>query len=123
MVVDEGWTTVRPSRGARSWGRARRCPDNLEVEAAVREHIAIFHADTQPAELRAPANWRWSDGAAAEFRPMSAARSGTAPRPNCPTSPAWLFSDDPPVEIELINRGVDYEASSVTGLHATRSRR
>jgi len=55
LIVDEGmdWGPAK-QRAARDLGLPRAAlPGNDEVEAAVREHIAIFHADTQPAELRA----------------------------------------------------------------------
>ncbi len=122
MVVDEGLDYGPAKRRAlKQLGLPPRTPlpDNLEVEAAVREHIAIFHADTQPAELRALRELAlvWMERLA-EFRPLlgGAVWHGTAT--GLSDIYLQLFSDDPKaVEIELINRGVDYEASSVTGLH------
>jgi hypothetical protein len=122
LVVEEGLDYGPAKRRAlRQLGLPPRTalPDNLEVEAAVREHIAIFHADTQPAELRALRELAliWMERLAG-FRPLigGAVWHGTATE----LSDIYLqlFSDDPKaIEIELINRGVDYDASSVTGLH------
>ena len=93
-------------------------PDNDLVEAAVREYLAVFCADTQPAELLALRELalQWMDRLQA-FQPLvsGAVWHGTATR----LSDIYLhlFSDDPKaVEISLINEGVDYEASRVAGL-------
>jgi len=89
------------------------------LEAAVREHIAIFHADTQPGELAALRRLAllWMERLA-EFRPhlAGAAWHGTATR----LSDIYmqLFCDDPKaVEIELINRQLSYEARTVSGFN------
>lgn len=121
-VVDEGLDYGQAKRRAvKKLGLDARValPDNDMVEAAVREHIALFHADTQPAELRALRELAlvWMERLA-EFRPLlgGAVWHGTATQ----LSDVYLqlFSDDPKaVELALINRGVDYEAQSVTGLH------
>ena len=93
-------------------------PANDLVEAAVREYLAVFCADTQPAELLALRELalQWMDRLQA-FQPLvsGAVWHGTATR----LSDIYLhlFSDDPKaVEISLINEGVDYEASRVAGL-------
>ena len=93
-------------------------PGNDLVEAAVREYLAVFCADTQPAELLALRELalQWMDRLQA-FQPLvsGAVWHGTATR----LSDIYLhlFSDDPKaVEISLINEGVDYEASRVAGL-------
>jgi hypothetical protein len=122
LVVDEGLDYGPAKRRAlKQLGLPPRTPlpDNLEVEAAVREHIAIFHADTQPGELRALRELAlvWMDRLA-EFQPLvgGAVWHGTATE----LSDIYLqlFSDDPKaVELALINRNVDYEARSVSGLH------
>ena len=122
LVVEEGLEYGPAKRRAlKAMGLPPRTelPDNDAVEAAVREHIAIFCADTQPAELRALRELAliWMERLA-EFRPLigGAVWHGTATE----LSDIYLqlFCDDPKaIEIELINRGVDYEASSVTGLH------
>ena len=122
LVVEEG----------REWGPAKRralkvlglgprtaLPDNETLEDAVREYIQLFCADTQPAELAAlrdlAATWMER---LAEFRPhlCGAVWHGTATR----LSDVYLqlFCDDPKsAEIALIEKGVDYEARSVTGFH------
>lgn len=122
LVVDEGLDYGAAKRRAlKQLGLPPRTPlpDNLQVEAAVREHIAIFHADTQPGELRALRELAlvWMDRLA-EFHPHigGAVWHGTATE----LSDIYLqlFCDDPKaVEIALINRNVDYEARSVAGLH------
>ncbi len=122
LVVDEGLDYGAAKRRAlKQLGLPprTRLPDNHEVEAAVREHIAIFHAETQPAELRALRELAlvWMERLA-EFQPLigGAVWHGTAT--GLSDIYLQLFSDDPKaVEIALINRGVDYEASSVSGLH------
>ena len=58
LVVDEGMEYAQAKRKAlrslgRSATRSTELPSNELVEAQVREHIALFCADTQPAELRA----------------------------------------------------------------------
>lgn len=94
-------------------------PDNDLVEEAVREHIALFCADSQPAELRALRSLAlsWMERMAV-FRPHlgGAVWNGTATR----LSDVYLqlFCDDPKsAEIALIDRGVDYEPATVQGLH------
>ena len=94
-------------------------PDNDLVEEAVREHIALFCADSQPAELRALRSLAlsWMERMAV-FRPHlgGAVWNGTATR----LSDVYLqlFCDDPEsAEIALIDHGVDYEPATVQGLH------
>lgn len=56
LVVDEGMEYAEAKRrAARQLGLSSArtpLPDNAELEAAVRDHIAIFCADTQPGELK-----------------------------------------------------------------------
>ena len=94
-------------------------PDNDLVEEAVREHIALFCADSQPAELRALRSLAlsWMERMAV-FRPHlgGAVGNGTATR----LSDVYLqlFCDDPKsAEIALIDHGVDYKPATVQGLH------
>ena len=94
-------------------------PDNDLVEEAVREHIALFCADSQPVELRALRSLAlsWMERMAV-FRPHlgGAVWNGTATR----LSDVYLqlFCDDPKsAEIALIDHGVDYEPATVQGLH------
>ncbi|MDO5653283.1 MAG: hypothetical protein Q4G39_04190 [Brachymonas sp.] len=98
-------------------------PDNLLVEDAVREHLAIFCADTQPAELQALRELalQWMERLAA-FEPLvgGAVWRGTATR----LSDIYLhlFSDDPKaIEIFLLNEKLDYDAQSVNSLHGQES--
>lgn len=122
LVVDEGLDYGRAkSRALKVLGLPKRTalPDNQAVEAAVREHIALFHADTQPGELRLLRELAlvWMDRLA-EFTPLigGAVWHGTATRHS--DIYLQLFSDDPKaVELGLINRGLDYDATSVQGLH------
>ena len=120
MVVEEGLEYgAAKKRAARQLGLSGRArlPDNDELEDAVREYLLTFCADTQPAELAAlrelAAVWmeRLSD-----FRPhlCGAVWHGTATR----LSDVYLqlFCDDPKsAEIALIDRGVRYQVSEVTG--------
>lgn len=122
LVVDEGLDYgAAKQRALRGLGLPARTPlpDNLLVEAAVREHIAIFHADTQPAELRALRELalQWMERFA-DYQPLigGALWHGTATALN--DIYLQLFADDPKdIEIALINQNLDYDATTVTGLH------
>ena len=94
-------------------------PNNEQVEAQVREYIELFCADSQPQELLALRKHAlmWMTRLA-EFRPYlgGAVWHGTATR----LSDIYLqlFCDDAKsCEIDLINKGVAFEARSVNGLH------
>ena len=120
MVVEEGLEYGPAKRRAlKQLGLPARTalPDNNLVEAAVREYIALFCADTQPAELAALRELAllWMQRMA-EFRPFlgGAVWRGTATR----LSDIYiqLFCDDPKsAEIALIEHQVDYEPRTVTG--------
>jgi hypothetical protein len=122
MVVEEGLEYGPAKRRAvKQLGLPGRTalPDNDQIEAAVREYIDLFCADTQPAELFAlrelALTWMKK---LAEYRPHigGAVWRGTATR----RSDVYiqLFCDDPKsAEIGLVNLGVRFEVSSVTGLH------
>ena len=120
MVVEEGLEYGPAKRRAlKQLGLPARTalPDNDLVEAAVREYIALFCADTQPAELAALRQLAllWMQRMA-EFRPFlgGAVWRGTATR----LSDIYiqLFCDDPKsAEIALIEHHVDYEPRTVTG--------
>ncbi|RZL33625.1 MAG: hypothetical protein EOP35_17430 [Rubrivivax sp.] len=119
LIVDEGmdWGPAK-QRAARDLGAPRAAlPGNDEVEAAVREHIAIFHADTQPAELRAlrelAAQWM---ARLADFRPhlTGAVWRGTATRLS--NIHLQLYCDDSKAaEIALLDRGVDFDVAETQG--------
>lgn len=120
LVVEEGLEYGQAKRRAvRQLGLPARSalPDNDLIEAAVREYIEIFCADTQPGELAALRRLAltWMERLQ-DFRPhlAGAVWHGTATR----LSDIWiqLFCDDPKsAEIALIDHGVDYQVGSVTG--------
>src|SRR5437868_9519685 len=122
LLVDEGLEYgAAKRRAAKQLGLPARSalPDNDAVEEAVREYISIFCADTQPQELAALRKLAltWMERLA-EFRPYlgGAVWHGTATR----LSDIYLqlFCDDPKsAEIALIDKGVDYEARTVTGFN------
>jgi hypothetical protein len=122
MAVDEGleWGAAK-RRAVKQLGLPVRTalPDNDLVEEAVREYIALYCADTQPAELRAlrelAAQWMRR---LAEFRPhlSGAVWHGTATRLSdiC----IQLFCDDSKsAEIALIDHNIDYEVRTVSGFN------
>lgn len=120
LVVEEGLEYGPAKRRAVKQmdlpGRSE-LPGNDEVEDAVREYIALFCADTQPAELAAlrALALTWMQRMA-QFRPYlgGAVWHGTATR----LSDIYiqLFCDDPKsAEIALIDHDVDYEPRTVTG--------
>ena len=117
LVVDEGMDYAQAKRKAvRTLGRPPRgaeMPSNEQVEDEVRSHLGLFHADTQPAELRALRELalRWMQRLA-EFRPhlSGAVWRGTATRLSA--IHIDLYCDDPKsAEIALINQGVDYDVA------------
>lgn len=118
LIVDEGmdWGPAK-QRAARDLGVPRAAlPGNDEVEEAVREHIAIFHADTQPGELRALRELAavWMERLA-EFRPhlTGAVWRGTATRLS--NVHLQLYCDDSKAtEIALIDRGLDFDVAETT---------
>jgi hypothetical protein len=121
LVVDEGMDYGPAKRkAARLLGApSRQLPDNDAIEDAVREHLALFHADTQPAELtalRAVAR-EWMHRLSA-FRPYltGAVWRGTATRLSPVT--LQLYCDDPKsAELALIDMGIDYDVANPTGSH------
>lgn len=122
MVVEEGLEYGPAKRRAvKQLGLNARSglPDNDTVEEAVREYIALFCADTQPAELAALRKLAltWMERLA-QFRPYlgGAVWHGTATR----LSDIYiqLFCDDSKsAELALIENKVDYEARTVTGFN------
>lgn len=122
LVVEEG-LEYGPAkrRAARDIGRRStrqaELPANIEVEDEVRAYLALFCADTQPAELAAlravAALWLQR---MAEFRPLlsGAVWRGTATRLN--NIHLQLYCDDSKAaELALIEQGVDYEVNSLPG--------
>ncbi len=120
LVVDEGLEFGAAKRRAvkvLGLGARTPWPDNDQVEEAVRAHIALFCADTQPAELLALRELAlaWMQRLAA-FRPhlSGAVWQGTATRLS--DIHLHLFCDDPKsAEIALIDSRLDYEVRSQTG--------
>ena len=120
LVVDEGLEYGPAKRRAlKQLGLPERTalPGNDRVESAVREYIAIFCADTQPAELAALRALAlvWMQRLT-EFRPYltGAVWNGTATR----LSDIYiqLYCDDSKsAEIALIEHQVDYEPRTITG--------
>jgi len=97
--------------------RGAALPDNDAVEAEVRAHLDLFHAETQPGELAALRSLaaQWMERLA-EFRPhlTGAVWRGTATRLN--NVHLELFCDDSKsAEIALIDRGLAYEVASRRG--------
>ena len=122
LVVEEGMEYGPAKRRAarvlgRNSNRSAELPGNDEVEDAVRDYLAIFCADTQPAELaelRAIAA-RWMERLA-PFRPhlTGAVWRGTATRLN--DIHLDLYCDDSKeAELALIDRRVDYDVGSAPG--------
>ena len=122
LVVEEG-LEYGPAKqhalkalGLQRSGR-NRLPDNNQLEDEVRDYLALFCADTQPAELSAlrelAAIWM---ARLEEFRPhlCGAVWRGTATRLS--NIHLQLYCDDSKsAEIALINQGVDYEVGAMTG--------
>ena len=122
LVVEEGMEYGPAKRRAlRELGLSGRTalPNNDEIEAEVRDYIALFCADTQPQELHALRllALEWMERMAA-FRPYvgGSVWHGTATR----LSDVYiqLFCDDcKSAEIALIDHHVDYEPRMVGGFH------
>ena len=118
MIVEDGLDYASARRKAlqdiAGGRRLREVPSNEAIEEEVRAHIAIFCADTQPAELRAlrEAALRWMLRLA-EFRPhvSGAVWRGTATRQSVVRIDLYCDDSKAP-EIALLNRGIDYETVS-----------
>lgn len=120
LVVEDGMEYAGAKRRAvKQLGLSPRTalPDNTMIDAAVREHIALFCGDTQPAELAAlrAIALIWMERLAA-FRPHlgGAVWHGTATRHS--DVHLQLFCDDPKeLEWALLDRRVDYRPGEVNG--------
>ena len=122
LVVEDGMEYGPAKRkAARTLGRRSvrpvDLPSNDAVEDEVRDYLALFCADTQPAELAAlrEVAAQWMERLA-EFRPhlTGAVWRGTATRLD--NVHLQLFCDDSKAaEIALINAGVDYDVESRPG--------
>lgn len=122
LVVEEGLSFGQAKhRALKALGLPGRTalPDNDEVEAQVREYIALFCADTQPGEVLALREHAllWMRRLQA-FRPhlTGAVWLGWATR--LTDIDLALFCDDAKsAEIELINQNQRYEVQAVRGMH------
>ena len=116
LVVDEGMDYATAKRkAARDFGSRVELPSNEQLEDAVREHIDLFCADTQPTELLALREVAlvWMQRLT-DHRPHlgGAAWRGTATRLSAVLLD--LYCDDPKTtEIALINAGIDYDVGSM----------
>lgn len=122
LIVEEGMEYgPAKRRAARALGgtgnRASELPGNDLVEDEVRSYLALFCAETQPAELAVlrEVAMVWMERMA-DFRPhlTGAVWRGTATRLN--NVHLELFCDDSKeAELGLIDRHVDYEVGSRPG--------
>jgi hypothetical protein len=122
LVVEEGMEYgPAKRRAAKTLGhsshRKAELPSNELLEEEVREYLALFCADSQPAELVAlrEAALLWMDRLA-EFRPhlTGAVWRCTATRLN--SVHLQLFCDDSKAaEIELLNQKISYDVGSIDG--------
>jgi len=116
LVVDDGLEYGPAKRKAardlaRRGGRRSELPSNEAVEDEVRDYLALFQADTQPAELaslrRLALHWMQR---LAEFRPhlTGAVWRGTATRRSAVQ--IELYCDDSKAaELSLLDQRVSYE--------------
>jgi hypothetical protein len=116
LIVEEGldYSSARRKAMQAHGGRLREGPSSELIEDEVRAHLALFHADTQPAELRIlrEAALRWMLRLA-EFRPHvgGAVWRGTATRLSAVLIDLYCEDTKAP-EIALLNLGVAYETAS-----------
>jgi hypothetical protein len=122
LVVEEGMEYgPAKRRAAKSLGvnRPAELPSNEALEDEVRDYLALFRADSQPAELAALRTLalQWLQRLAA-FRPhlAGAVWRGTATRDSA--IHIELYCDDPKsAEIDLINQGLDFDVGSDASSH------
>lgn len=120
LVVEEGMDYGGAKRrAARDFGGSERTmlPDNQEMEGAVRQHLELFHAETQPAVLLALRRLalKWMERLT-EFRPhlTGAVWQGTASEKS--EVQLDLYCDDPKLaEISIINLGLKGRAVADQG--------
>jgi hypothetical protein len=116
LVVDDGLEYGAAKRKAarelsRRLGRRSELPSNEAIEDEVRDYLALFQADTQPAELAALRRLalKWMQRLA-QFRPhlSGAVWRGTATRRS--TVQIELYCDDPKAtEIALLDQRISFE--------------
>ncbi len=120
FVVEDGMDFAAAKRQAgRQMGLPARTPwpDNVAMEAAVREYIAVFCPEEQAVELQhlRELSLLWMERLQ-EFQPHlgGAVWHGTATRHS--DIHLHLFCDDPKAaELLLINQRVDYEPGTASG--------
>ncbi len=119
LVVDGGMEYgPAKAKAAKALGPRRAVlPSNEVVEDEVRDYLALFCADTQPAELQAlrEVALQWMTQLA-EFRPhlSGAVWRGTATRLSAVHID--LYCDDPKAApIALLNLGVEHDLDSIDG--------
>ncbi len=125
LVVEDGLDYgAAKRRAARDSGALSRAmlPDNQEIEEAVREHLSLFHGETQPRELLALRRLAlvWMERLT-PFRPhlTGAAWNGTATRFS--GIHLDLFCDDPKLaEITVVNMGLRLQPHSDRSSHEGR---
>jgi len=118
LIVEDGLDYASARRKAiqehAEGRRLRETPSNEAIEDEVRAYIGLFCADTQPTELRIlrEAALRWMMRLQ-EFRPhvAGAVWRGTATRQSIVRIDLYCDDSKAP-EIELLNRGIDYETAS-----------
>ena len=116
LVVEEGMEYAAAKRkAARDFGGRAELPSNEQVEDAVREHIELFCADSQPAELHALREVAvlWMQRLA-PFRPhlSGAVWRGTATRLS--SVHLDLYCDDTKAaELALINAGEKFDTGAI----------
>lgn len=122
LVVEEGADYGRAKRQAVQQlglpGRTK-LPSNDELEDAVWEYIALFCAETQPAELLALRQLAlvWMERMAA-FSPHLAGAVWHGSATRLSDIYIQLFCEDSKsAEISLIDHHVDYEPRTITGFH------
>jgi len=122
LVVEEGSDYGRAKRQAVQQlglpGRTK-LPSNDELEDAVWEYIALFCAETQPAELLALRQLAlvWMERMAA-FSPHLAGAVWHGSATRLSDIYIQLFCEDSKsAEISLIDHQVDYEPRTITGFH------
>ncbi len=119
LVVEEGMEYgPAKHKAARLLGQRRAAlPGNDTLEDAVRDYLALFCADTQPAELAAlRAVALQCMDLLAEFRPLlvGAVWRGTATRLSAVR--LRLYCDDSKAaELALLNRRIDFDLASEPG--------
>ena len=119
LVVETGMEYgPAKQKAARALGERRAVmPANEEVEDQVREYLALFCAETQPAELaalrRVAAEWM---ARLAEFRPhlAGAVWRGTATRHSAVHIDLYC-DDSKAAEIALLNLGVGHDVDTLDG--------